>query len=75
MLIMLFSVNYTGKQEFLIYMSNPGIVGLSIDENSQNPMLPIISQSGGIDFDFDSQSGQLLIVKKDLLGNVRTVYK
>ena len=43
---------------------------MTIDNSSQHSLLPVISQSGGLDFDFDSQSDNILLIKRDSFGNV-----
>ena len=54
----------------MLYLTNGGLVGMTIDNSSQHSLLPVISQSGGLDFDFDSQSDNILLIKRDSFGNV-----
>ena len=53
-----------------MYLTNQGLVGMSLNDTSHHSLLPVSSQPGGIDFDFDSQLGEVLMVRKGILGNV-----
>ncbi|XP_076088432.1 low-density lipoprotein receptor-related protein 2-like [Mytilus galloprovincialis] len=57
------------NEEYLLYLSAAGLVGMSLDNQSQHTLLPVTSQAGVIDFDFDSKSKEILLVKKGLMGN------
>lgn len=57
-------------QEYLVYITKTGLVGLSLNNNTIHDVLPISSKQNVLDVDFDTLNKTMYIVQSPEVGNV-----
>lgn len=57
-------------QEYLVYITKTGLVGLSLNNNTLHDVLPISSKQNVLDVDFDTLNKTMYIVQSPEVGNV-----
>lgn len=64
------SVIFSVTQEYLVYITKTGLIGLTLNNSTVHDVLPLSSKQNVLDVDFDTLNKTMYIVQRPDVGNV-----